>query len=177
MHFPATLTPAAFEEHVRRWLEGAGASLDDFSVQRLETLEGSGGEYEMDVVARMTVFGGAEIIILIECKHHRNPIKREVLNALESKLRDIKAHKAMVFSTVRFQSGALDFARAHRIATLLVSDEGATYETRSRDSRPTPTPNRAVAWVCEQTPQGESYSRIDLDRSQKLRSWLKYVGD
>ncbi len=172
MHFPATLTPAEFEEHVRRWLTLAGAGLNELEVVHLEAIEGNGGEYEMDVVARFTVLDGAQIIVLIECKHHRTPIKREVIQVLESKLRDTKAHKGMVFSTSSFQSGALEFAKAKGIATVMVSDAGAEYMTRSADSRPTPTPGHAVPWLLEPTERGHTATRVDTNYAEMLKAWV-----
>ena len=40
-------------------------------------------EYEIDVVARFTILEGAEIVVLIECKHYKNSIKRELVQTLE----------------------------------------------------------------------------------------------
>jgi restriction system protein len=45
-------------------------------------------EYEIDAVARFTIFGEAEIVVLVECKHHKHPIKREALMVLMPKERD-----------------------------------------------------------------------------------------
>lgn len=173
MHIPATLTPAEFEEHVRTWMENAGNGLCDFKVNRLETVEGSGGDYEMDAVARFTAFGGAVFVVLVECKHHRNPIKREVIQVLESKLRDAKAQKGMVFATSDFQKGALEFAAAHGIATVLVSDAGTEYMTKAWDSRPKATPGHAIAWLCRPTEEGISFQRADHDGGERLRLWLQ----
>ena len=173
MHIPANLTAGEFEDHVRRWLLAAGPVLQDFQVTRLETIEGSSGEYEIDVVVKMTVLGGAKLIVLVECKHHRNPIKREVIMVLESKLRDAKAHKGMVFSTARFQAGALAFAAAHNIATLQVTDGGAAYMTRSfGDSIPRATAGSAVAWICELSDTGQRFSIVSEQYGERLRDWL-----
>jgi restriction system protein len=174
MHTPALLTPAEFEEHIRDWLSVAGAGLSDLQVTRLETIEGDGGAYEMDVVARFTAFQGAEFVVLVECKHHRNPIKREVIQVLEAKLRDAKAHKGIVAATSSFQSGALEYAKEHGIATLLVSDSSIGYMTRSMGSgRPPPTPGHAIAWLCSPAGTGYEMARIDGDQSRNMRDWLK----
>lgn len=173
MHSPATLTPAEFEQHVQRWLAAASGELTAFQVTRLETVEGSGGDYEMDAVARFTAFGGAEFVVLVECKHHRNSIKREVIQVLESKLRDTKAHKGMVFATSDFQKGALEFAKVHQIATLLVSDAGTEYLTRSMESRPALAPGHAIAWLCSPTPTGIQFTRADINTEGSLRAWFR----
>lgn len=173
MHIPATLTPKQFEQHVQRWLAAASGELTAFEVTSLQHVEGSGGNYEMDAVARFTAFGGAEFVVLVECKHHRNPIKREVIQVLESKLRDTKAHKGMVFATSDFQKGALEFAKVHQIAALLVSDAGTEYLTRSMNSRPVPVPGHAIAWLCSPTITGIQFTRADVTPEGPLRAWLR----
>ena len=54
------ITPTEFEKQVRNWLEGASKDLKDFSVTHLEKLEGPGGEYEIDAVAKFEVFGALQ---------------------------------------------------------------------------------------------------------------------
>jgi len=170
---PADLTPAQFEEHVQAWLQASGQTLAGFEVSRLEPVAGSSGEYEIDVTARFVVFGGAEIQVLVECKHHKHPIKRDVVMVLESKLRDTKAHKGMIFSTAPFQRGALTFAGNHRIATLHVSDAGIQYMTKSfTTERPTTTPGSAVAWLCSPNEEGTQFSIVSGRENEKLGQWL-----
>ncbi|XHS78110.1 restriction endonuclease [Burkholderiaceae bacterium UC74_6] len=173
MHIPATLTPTEFEQHVHRWLATVSGGLNEFQVTRLETVTGAGGDYEIDVVARFTALGGADFVVLVECKHHHNPIKREVIQVLESKLRDVKAHKGMVFSTARFQAGALEFAKMHGIATVLVSDAGTQYQTRSFGDRPLPTPGEAIACLCTPTASGYEATRVDRFHPELLAPWTR----
>ena len=52
---------------------------------------------------------------------------------------DVKAHKAMVFSTGGFQSGALKYAEVYGIATIAFVDGNFTYNTRSRFPMVRPT--------------------------------------
>jgi len=68
-------------------------------------LKGASGEYAFDALAEFEILGGARILVLVECKRHSSPVKREDVLVLEAKLRDTGAHKAMVFSTAGFQSG------------------------------------------------------------------------
>jgi len=44
----------------------------------------------------------------------------------------------MIFSTATFQSGAVQFARAHGIALVLVADGRTSYMSRSYDESPPP---------------------------------------
>ena len=95
--------------------------LPELEVQRLEKIEGSDGTYEIDVTARFEVLG-ASFLVLAECKHHKNPIKREAMQVLYDRLRAVGANKGMMFSTSGFQKGAIEFARAHRIALIQIVD-------------------------------------------------------
>ena len=55
----------------------AVASLDQFTVRQRTPIAGPDGEFEM--VALATFFAlGATFVVLVECKHHRNRIKREL---------------------------------------------------------------------------------------------------
>ena len=123
-----SLTPEQFEAEVENFLREAGIGLTEFKVQRLEKIHVSDGIYEIDVTARFEAFG-ASFLVLIECKHHKNPIKREVVRILFDRLRAVGAHKGMIFSTAKFQRGAIEFARVHGIALIQVVDG----DTNSRE--------------------------------------------
>jgi restriction system protein len=118
------VSPEEFEAEVENLLRRAGLGLPEFRVQRLEKIQASDGVYEIDVTARFEVLG-ASFLVLIECKNHKNPIKREVVQVLYDRLRAVGAHKGMIFSTAKFQKGAIEFARAHKIALLQFIQGGA----------------------------------------------------
>ena len=118
---PFNMSPERFEAEVEKLLRKAGIGLPEFHVQRLEKIQASDGVYEIDVTARFEVLG-ASFLVLVECKHHKNPIKREVVQVLYDRVRAVDAHKGMIFSTASFQKGAIEFARAHKIALIQVVD-------------------------------------------------------
>ena len=70
------------------------------------------------------------MLVLVECKRNGRPVEREELLALEAKRVDVGAHKAMIFSTGGFQSGALQYAESRGIATITFLDGDFLYETR-----------------------------------------------
>lgn len=113
------MTPDEYEIGVRNVIAAKGETLSDFQVTLKEDMAGSDGEYEIDVVARFSILDGAEIVVLIECKHHKNPIKRELVQVLHSKLGSIGAHKAMMFTTAKYQRGAIEFAQEHGISLVM----------------------------------------------------------
>ena len=50
---------------------------------------------------------------IVECKHYKYPISREIVQKVYDNLRAIGAQKGIVVSTSNFQSGAIDYAKAH----------------------------------------------------------------
>jgi restriction system protein len=115
------LSPEQFETEVESLIRRVGTGLPEFEVQRLEKIQASDGVYEIDVTARFEVLG-ARFLILIEFKNHKNSIKREVVQVLYDRLRAVGAHKGMIFSTAKFQKGAIEYARTHRIALIQIVD-------------------------------------------------------
>jgi restriction system protein len=120
-----------YEVGVKNVIEAKGHDLKDFQVTRKEVLVGADGEYEIDVVARFTILEGAEVIVLVECKHHKNSIKRELVQALHSKLVSVGAHKAMMFTTAKYQRGAIEFAKAHGISLVRFTDSELNYAVKA----------------------------------------------
>jgi restriction system protein len=172
------ITPTEFELQVKTWLEGASKELKEFRVTHCEELPGPGGEYEIDAVARFEVFGGAEITVLAECKHHRYPIERDVVMLLDAKLRETGAHKGIVFSTSRFQSGALQYAKAHGIATVQVRPgEELRYKTKESGSVSEPSLYRYIGWMITVTEEDEeSRDLVADDYHGAMRKWFLATG-
>jgi restriction system protein len=123
------LTPEQFEIEVKNIIETSGLGLSQFSVQRLEKMDGTDGTYEIDVSARFRALG-ADFLVLIECKHHRYPVKRDVVQVLYDRIRAVGAHKGMVFSTAGFQSGAVKYAKTHGIALVEINEGRTEYVSR-----------------------------------------------
>jgi len=69
MNNPLTMTPVEFEIFVRRYLEGQGGNLKDVRTQHLENIQGTDGDYIIDVTARFEALG-ADFLVLIECKRY-----------------------------------------------------------------------------------------------------------
>jgi restriction system protein len=116
-----SLSPAEFEAEVAKLIRKQGIGLASFEVKRLEVISGADGAYEIDITARFEALS-ASFLVLIECKQHKNPIKREVVQILHDKLRAVGGHKGMIFSTARFQRGAIEYAQSHGIALVRIVD-------------------------------------------------------
>lgn len=124
------ITPAEFEEFVAERLLGSAAPhVSGLSVTLHEKVAGSDGTYDLDATVRYR-FAGMDFLVVVEAKHHRNPIKRELVQVLHQKVQSVGAHKGVMVSTAAYQSGAVAFARAHGIALVTVTDARFLFETR-----------------------------------------------
>lgn len=135
---PIQPTPKQFEETVREFLTCSGTTLESFETCHRERIDGMDGLYEIDVTVRFKFLCSFDLLCLVECKHVKHPVKREVVQLLHSKLGSTGAHKGMIFSTSGFQSGAVEFARTHGIALVHVTDGQAANITCSKDNESAP---------------------------------------
>ena len=126
------ISPEQYEQRVRSWLESAAVTLQEFSSTHREVLPGSDGEYEIDVVVRFQALQ-TPFLVLVECKRHGRPIERDVVQVLNDRVRSIGANKGILFSTSKFQSGALEYAVKHGIALIQLIDGNALIMGRSGD--------------------------------------------
>lgn len=131
---PSYVTPEEYELQVKLWLESVGNELDSFSAIHREVLSGADGEYEIDVVVRFKALGGVQFQTLVECKKYKNPIKRELVQALHQKQLSLGANKAILVSTSAFQDGAIEFSRAHGIALVRLISGSAMYIQGSKSN-------------------------------------------
>lgn len=115
-----TLTPEQFELGVKEMLDAAAGQLDSFEARHRELLPGTDGSYEIDITVRFHALG-VQFLVLVECKYRKASIKREVIQVLHDRLRSTGAHKAILFSTSPFQSGAVAYARKHGIALVRIA--------------------------------------------------------
>jgi restriction system protein len=173
----ANISPEDYEKQVVGWLQSAGGTLDKFNVEHLRHLSGAGGDYEFDAVAQFTILNGAQIVVLVECKRYSSPVEREKILSLWAKMQDVKAHKAMIFATCGFQSGALEYAKTYGIATVAFVEGTFLYETRgATPSGPPPPwaglPDFAGIFMVRND-SGISCSTIDKENTEALSIWLK----
>lgn len=127
------ISPTEFEQLVRDFLSEVGKTLPSFEVHHNVKEKAFDGTYQIDVKATFEVFGGSNIIVLIECKKYSTPVKREKVEILYNRIKSIGAHKGIVFSTSGFQQGAIEFAAKHGVALVRLREGKFSYETRSLD--------------------------------------------
>lgn len=172
------LNPEDFEKYIREILAASSHGLQDLNITHREKLEGVDGTYEIDVCARFSAFG-ADFLVLAECKHHRNAIKRETVQILHSRMQSIGAQKGMIFSTSGFQKGAIDFAKIHGIALIRVTDSASSYVTRTLDhstnAKPRPwldLPDHMGWMITSKGEKSVGVCRIDRDLTEYLDDHL-----
>lgn len=174
------LSPTEFETLVESWFEKVGDTLESFEVAHLETLPGADGEYAIDVTVRFRAFQGAQFLVLVECKKHKNPIKREVIQVLHDRLRSVGGHKGFVVATTSFQSGAVEYATKHGIALVQVVCGGVMYIRASADKERMPHPPNIPRFVgCHFSPMSEGCVVLEFirgDDASVLESLLDLPG-
>jgi len=164
------------------WLRATEGGFKNLRIEHQEKIVGSSGEYAFDAIAEFEVFGGARILVLVECKRHADPIKRDDLLALEAKLQDVGVHKAMIFSTAGFQRGAIEYATERGIATVIFIDGRLTYETKSavgdRDPEPPPWANipRFCGWLLTSKGRSIQVSLVSDRYMDALAAWVRDFG-
>lgn len=161
---PISLSPQDFEKAVLEIIKRTGIQIMHFEVLHDVDIEASDGTYQIDVLMRHEL-SGFQYTTLIECKHHKSPIKREVVQILHDKVRSIGAHKGALFATCTFQRGALEYAREHGIALIQVSDGEVCYETRGVGPKQS-VPSwvelpKYMGWRVRPTENGERLNLID----------------
>lgn len=152
-------------------LDAMGANLTDYRSEHRELIAGPDGEYEIDITARFFALA-MDFLVLVECKHHKNPIKREVVQTLHSKILSVGAHKGAIFSISSFQSGALDYAAAHGIAMVKIEDGRSNYFTRSVGPTPEPPAWANIPAVIGWLIRGQNHSLVSLQHGEYLREAL-----
>ena len=103
------------------------AALDPNSAVTTEQwITGPDGERDMDVEVRGTL-NGVPHFILVECKDHKRPIGIGLVDAFESKIRDLKPDRAIMFSNSGFTRDGLK--KANRVGIEMASAMQATSNT------------------------------------------------
>src|SRR5690349_11550075 len=87
---PADITPSEFEEWIGELYAAVTPRVDNLRVEVHDIVHGVDGSFDIDVTVRY-VLGGLQFLVLVEAKRHKNAIKRELVQALDSKVRSVGA--------------------------------------------------------------------------------------
>jgi restriction system protein len=171
------ITPEQYEEQVIKWLQIAGTDSCELFVTHKESVSGAGGEYELDGRVEFEILGGAKISVLVECKKHQRPIDRDTVLGIHAKMMALRFQKAIIFSTIGFQRGAIEYANTVGVALVVFVDGRAIYHTRSVEPALVPT---VPPWVPSFAGQmlttsgnGVHVSTVYNNRTEPLTEWLR----
>ena len=174
---PITVSPEDFEREVMTWLGMIFDPPAQQSIRHRELLDGLDGTYEIDLIVRFNVFG-VDIIILVECKHHKSPIKREVVQVLHDRIQSVGAHKGIIISTSNFQRGAIEYALKHGIALIMFIEGKSTYFTKAIGPPPEPPPWANIpkysGWLLGLSENGGlTHSLVSRNQIEYLRKFME----
>ena len=126
------ISPEDYEREVLRWLYNASAEEElEVCLKHRKVVGGQSGDYQIDITGELSVFTGAVIKVLVECKRHGRPVERDDVLAFAKKIENTASHKGLMFSTAGFQRGAIAAAKPEGIALVKFVDGKFNYETRS----------------------------------------------
>jgi predicted helicase len=108
------------------------SALVDFQVFEGRACVGriSGRNIKVNVSFVLSIAGGADVLVLVECKNYKSKVPVDDVEEFHSKLDDIDAQKGILITTIGFQSGAVKAAKCSRIALALLSKEPQPGEIR-----------------------------------------------
>lgn len=132
---PAQMTPAEFEVFVVDLIRAANPDVSDLDIRLHDKITGEDGTYDFDATIRFN-FGGMAFLVLVEAKHHANPIKRELVQVLHQKTQSVGGNKGVMIATAPYQQGALAFAKAHGIALVTVTEGRFLFAVRTKVQPP-----------------------------------------
>ena len=129
------LSPTDFEKHCYDILKGYAEEegLKEFTITHNVRIETYDGTYQIDVYAGFTALN-SKFKVLCECKQYTSSVSREKVAVLHDKIESIGAHKGILLATSDFQSGAIQYAKAHGIALITVEDHTLKNHSFSNES-------------------------------------------
>lgn len=172
------ISPEDYEREVLRWLNNASEEEElEVCLKHSEVVAGQSGDYQIDITAEFSVFKGAVIKVLVECKRHGRPVERDDVLAFSKKIENTESHKGMMFSTAGFQRGAIAAAKPEGIALVTFVDGKSSYETRHQ--RPIHDPPSSVdcpkyaGLFFDDGDNGFQIRGVTIDELDPIVEWIK----
>jgi restriction system protein len=129
-------SPTQYEQLVKDFLKrktrGSKVKIT-ISGKRKHTASVGTDEYELDGTAKFELMGG-QFSVIVECKRYKRNVDRDEVIALHGKMQEVAFHKAMMFATSGFQTGAISYARKHGIALFILRSTRFSSITKSERS-------------------------------------------
>jgi hypothetical protein len=122
-NMPATVDSDGYERFVQSVLQDLEESGKPVFHKKEYRGRISGRKIIVDVSYEDTIFGGAKLLVLIECKCYAKAVEVGDVDEFFGKLHDIGANKGIMVTTVGYQEGAIKTAKGHKIALARLSKE------------------------------------------------------
>lgn len=173
------ISPSEYEDFVKAWLDEELGTLESYESDVRSKEQSHDGEFEIDIKAKFNI-SGLCFLILVECKRHKNRIKREVAQVLHSKMQSLGANKGILCSTSGFQSGTLEYCTKHGIACIQMAAGETNFHTRSSDNQINYDPcevwgiPRIIGWLTTSQGNGRILrSLVSCEDKDYIREYLK----
>lgn len=162
-------------------------NLKEFTILHNESVGTHDGVYQIDILGEFNAMG-IKFKIIVECKMYTRPVEREKVCVLYEKQQSLGANKSVLMSTSGFQSGAVQYAKAHGITLIQIVDslvkhiQNSSKEpnhdfVRTRNLMRKQLPNYfAMQWDCDADyPYDEIYPTKEMYRkaSEAVKEQLK----
>lgn len=169
------LTPEQYEFSVKEFLQrDAKCSRVNITVKGKHKVTAPGGaadeEYELDATAEFELMG-VQFSVVVECKRYGRNVDRDEVLAVHRKMQELGRHKAIMFATSGFQSGAIAYARKHGIALIALRPSGYSRITKSGNQPTLELPEHAQGWSVRV--DGEDVVESLVESSAQLRAALE----
>jgi hypothetical protein len=124
------MKPEEFERYCLEILKGYAEEekLKDFKILHNEKMQAPDGVYQIDIYSEFIAMGGI-MKIICECKKYASSVKREKVEVLYNRVRSLGVDKGIFMSTAGYQSGAIEFAKAHGISLIQITDKFINFIT------------------------------------------------
>ena len=128
--FPTDISPIEFEQSIFEIFKGLQHKVKHYEVIHDAKEKSEKAEYQIDIKITFE-FLGADFKVLVECKKFNSSIKRDLIQILHDKVKELGAHKGILVSSSGFQKGAIEYATKHGIALIRLMNGSLTYQTKS----------------------------------------------
>jgi restriction system protein len=128
--FPTDISPIDFELIIAEIFKKFQHKVKHYEVVHNVKEKSENAEYQIDIKVTFE-FLGVDFVVLVECKKYNSGIKRELIQILNDKVKELGAHKGILVSSSGYQKGAIEYAKKHGIALIRLMDGVLTYEAKS----------------------------------------------
>lgn len=117
-----------------------------FKKKKYKSCDGTNSNIEIDISIETCLSKDEKpsILTLIECKDYSNSVDVSKVRDFDGRIRQLNAHKGIMFSTAKFQEGAYKYANTKNIGLVRVS------------------PDESIEWILHRISVKEQY-KIDAD--------------